>query len=411
MDNQISNKVAKIENVFIVNAQYRMTAKEQKLFYHLVAHLDPQNEREFYVISTPLKDIEILLRDEDEGKYGSFYEDLDRIFDSLMSKMIKFPSNILVNGRRMKDRINLLSSIKAISLESGEAMLQFSFSPDMSPFLLELYHYVNIGTQEVVPLNNAHSIRMYSIFKSERDRLKGVKKVLTMQYFLEELKKILGIEEKYTGLNFKDFRINVLDKIRDDINQNAPTMSVGYDYIKTARKVTGVAFNVYERQSQKQLQVPKPPKEPKPKTDIKTYVPSEQDVEKLSRAKLLAYNTLIKFGIFEGIAFKQILPKIKGSEFDGYEDFFVEKAIQYFEKNAIQNTTKELKASTFVTWWTKNKVFESGDVWAETLEKLGKHKKELMNKNPEAFENRIIARAMTHAQFEAYFKSRQKAIA
>ena len=90
---------------------------------------------------------------------------------------------------------------------------------------------------------------------------------------------------------------------------------------------------------------------------------------------------------------------------------FYYKIHNYFEKNAIQNTTKELKASTFVTWWTKNKVFESGDVWAETLEKLGKHKKELMNKNPEAFENRIIARAMTHAQFEAYFKSRQKAIA
>ncbi len=405
MANQISNRVAKIENAFIVNAQYRMTAKEQKLFYHLVAHLDPQNEREFYVISTPLKDIEMLLRDENEGKYGSFYEDLDRIFDSLMSKMIKFPSNILVNGRRMKDRINLLSSIKSVLLENGEHIVRFSFSPDMSPFLLELHHYVNIGTQEVVPLNNAHSIRMYSVFKSERDRLRDVKKVITMQYFLEEFKKLLGIDEKYNGQNFSDFRMHVLDKITDDINENAPTMSVAYSYIKTARKVTGVAFNVYDKQ-QKLLEASKPKEELKP--DIKTYVPSEKQLGILSKAKLKAYNILIAFGIYEGIAYKQILPKIKGSEFDGYEDFFVEKAIQHFEKNAIQTTTKDLKASTFVTWWTKNKVFESGDVWADIVEKLGSHKKQLLTKNPEAYANRIIARAMTHAQFAAYFKSRQK---
>jgi hypothetical protein len=56
---------------------------------------------------------------------------------------------------------------------------------------------------------------------------------------------------------------------------------------------------------------------------------------------------------------------------------------------------------------SRNKVFESGDVWADIAEKLGKHKKQLMNKSPEAYENRVIARAMTHGQFLAYVKSRQ----
>ena len=388
MDTQ--NKVAKIENVFIINAQYRMTAKEQKLFYHLVAHLDPKNQKEFYTISIPLKDIETLLRDEEDGRYGSFYEDLERISDSLMSKMIKFPSNVLVNGKKIKDRIGLFSSIKARTLENGEPILQFSFSPDMSPFLLELHHYVNIGIQEVVPLNNAHSIRMYSVFKSERDRFKGIKNVISMQYFLEEFKKLLGIEQNYKGQNFSDFRINVLDKIKDDINENVPSMSVEYNYIKTARKVTGVAFNVYEKQQKaKQLQAPKPQQEPKPKTDIKTYTPSEKEIAVLSTAKLKAYDILLNYGIFAGIAYKQILPNIKGSEFQGYEDFFIEKAIQHFEKTAIQTNTKDLKARTFVTWWTKNKVFSSGDVWVDILEKLGKYKKQSLNKTVEKPQKRV----------------------
>jgi hypothetical protein len=257
-------------------------------------------------------------------------------------------------------------------------------------------------------MTNAHAIRMYPVFKSEKDRMRGIKDVVTMTYVLEELKELLGIGDKYKSGDLKEFRDYVLNKIRDDINKNSPSMSVEYTYLKKQRKVTGVAFNVSDKpQEPKQLQAPKPPKETKPKADIKTYTPSDKEIEVLSKAKLQGYHILLNYGIFAGIAYKQILPKIKGSEFDGYEDFFIERAIQHFEKTAIQTTTKELKASTFVTWWTKNKIFESGDVWADILEKLVKHKKQLMNKSPEAYENRVIARAMTNGQFNAYINSRR----
>jgi plasmid replication initiation protein len=401
--NQNSDKVAKIENTFILNAQYKLTAKEQKVFYYLVTHLDPKNEKEFYTISVPLKHIEEMLRDNDD-RYGSFYEKMEVLCDNLITKSIKFPSNILLNGKKMKERINFFSSIKPLIDETGQTVLQFSFSPDMSPFLLQLHHYVNIGIEEITPMSNTHAIRMYSIFKSEKDRLRGVKNVVTMKYFLEELKAILGIGENYTGQNFSDFRIHVLDKIRDEINENAPTMSINYEYLKTQRKVTGVTFNVTEKKAPKQIKSEKPVKELKISDNIKNYVPTEQQLDILSRAKLQAYHKLLEFGVFAGIAYKRILPKIQGSEFDGFEDFFIEKAILHFEKNAILNTTKELKASTFVTWWTKNKVFESGDVWADILEKLVKHKKQMQIKNPEAFENRLAAKTLTHAQFDEYAK-------
>jgi plasmid replication initiation protein len=400
------NAVAKIENAFIFNAQYKMSSKEQKIFYHLVTKLNPKTEKEFHVISVPIKEIETLMRNDNSSRYGSFFEDLERVSDSLMSKMIKFPTNVLLNGKKLKDRINLFSSIRVASEEDDEPVLIFSFSPDMSPFLLELHQYVNLDVQEIVTMSNAHSIRMYSIFKSEKNRLKGIKKEITMQYFLEELKLLLGIEDKYNH-QLIDLKTNVLDKIRDEINENVPSMSVDYNYIKTARKVTGVAFTVADKKA-KQLETSKPKKEIKPKAAIKAYIPSEKELDALTKAKLRGYNILLEFGIFEGIAYKQILPKIKGTEFDGYEDFFIEKAIQHFEKTAIQTTTKELKASTFVTWWTKNKIFEGGDVWADTLEKLVKHKKQLLVKDPEAYENRVIARAMTNTQFNEYIKNRNR---
>lgn len=407
MDSSMSNKVAKIDNNFIVNAQYRMTAKEQKILYYLIAYLDPKNEKEFFSIRIPIEEIEDMLMGNDKD-YDAFHDDMNRVCKSLSIKQITFPVRFTQRGRMIKGYLNWFQSIIPEKDEDGQVYITFTFSNDMSPFLLQLHHYVNINPLEVVPMTNAHAIRMYPVFKSEKDRMKGIKDIVTMTYVLEELKELLGISDKYKSGDLKEFRDYVLNKIRDDINKNSPSISVEYTYLKRQRKVTGVAFNVSDKpQEPKQLQAPKPQKEPKPKADIKTYTPSEKEIAVLSRAKLQAYIILFNYGVFAGIAYKQILPKIKGSEFDGYEDFFIERAIQHFEKTAIQTTTKDLKASTFVTWWTKNKIFESGDVWADILEKLSLHKKQLLNKNPEAYDNRIIARAMTNTQFEAYIKSRK----
>jgi hypothetical protein len=404
MNSLMSDKVAKIDNTFILNAQYRLTAKEQKILYYLISHLDPKNEKDFNIISVPIWQIEEALKDSSK-EWGGLYNEIDRLCGSMISKNITFPSHVLIGGRPLKGRINFFSSIRPIVDNNGETAIQFSFSADMKPFLLQLHHYVNIGALEVVPMNNAHAIRMYSIFKSEKDRMKSTKSIVTMSYTLDELKAVLGINDKYKGDNFKDFRIHVLDKIRDEINVNSLTMFVKYDYLKTMRKITGITFSIYDRKPTAELlEAPKPERERKIKADVLNYAPSDKELDTLTRAKIQAYRLLLDYGVFAGIAYKQILPKIRGSEFEGFEDFFIEKAILHFEKNAIQNTTKELKASTFVTWWTKNKVFESGDVWADILEKLVKHKKQMQIKNPTSFENRLVAKTMTNAQFEEYVK-------
>ena len=407
MITEMTDKIAKIDNTFILNAQYRMTAKEQKILYYLISHLNPKNEKDFNIITVPTQEIVENFK-ESSKKWGSIYEEIERLCDSLIGKRIKFPTDILIDGKALNGRINFFSSIRPTVDEKGQTAIKFSFSPDMKPFLLQLHHYVNIGVLEVVPMKNAHAIRMYSIFKSERDRLKGMKKVITMSYELEELKAILGIEDKYQSGDLKEFRKYVLDKIRDEITETCPSMVVKYDYLKKSRKVTGVIFSVYEKKPVVEI-LEQPEKEPKPKKEFsKDYIPSAQDLDVLTRSKKKAFEKLVDFGIFEGIAYKKIIPTIKGTEFEGYEDVFIDKAIQHFENTAIQTTTKELKASTFVTWWTKNKVFESGEVWVDILEKLVNHKKQLQKTNTTAFDNRLIAKTMTNAQFEEYIKKSQE---
>jgi hypothetical protein len=134
------------------------------------------------------------------------------------------------------------------------------------------------------------------------------------------------------------------------------------------------------------------------------YEPSEAEISTLSRAKLMGYNTLLDYGIYAGIAFKQILPSIKGSTFDGFEDYFVNHALAYFEKNAILKTTKKLKASTFVKWWLHNRVFDpDSSAWSEICERVILQKKELMDRQINAFENRLLAKDMTDEAFRKIY--------
>ena len=123
-----SEKVAKIDNTFILNAQYRLTSKEQKVLYYLISHLDPKNETEFHSSKIPIRDIEEMLRDDMDTRYCSFYEKIDKLCASMISKNITFPSNLLIGGKPLKGRINFFSAIKPMVDETGESVIQFSFS-------------------------------------------------------------------------------------------------------------------------------------------------------------------------------------------------------------------------------------------------------------------------------------------
>ena len=395
MVNFVYNKVAKIENTFMLKAQYRLSTKEQKVFYYLISHLNPKNEKEFETISIPLKDVEDMLLGED-GDYDAFFNDMERVCDNLIKTTFSFPTGFTINGKKVKDRYSLFSSILPRITSEGESVLIFRFSPDMMPFLLELHQYVNLGMQEIIPLKNTHAIRMYSAFKCEKDRMKAFKKEITMKYFLEELKLMLGLENKYIDQDINNFKIKVLEKIKNEINENSQSIVVEYSYIKIQRKVTGVEFTIYDKEKEaKQLALA----ESKSKKDIKDYLPTEKELQTLTYSKRIAYQMLVGYGVSEGISFKRIISKIKGSEFEGWEDFFIEKAIQYFETKAIQKTTPELKASTFVTWWTKNKVFDEGNIWSIILENLIKFKKMTESNCPERFEKRMLAKKMTYVQY------------
>ena len=206
---------------------------------------------------------------------------------------------------------------------------------------------------------------------------------------------VLGISGKYKVL--KDFRRRVLDVVEREVNTHSPSVQVKYEYIKTHRRVTGVKFLIFDKTKKNNSNAG---------TGDSNYVPSENELATMSYAMSKAYELLIKFGVYEGIAFKQILPSIKGGEVEGFEDYFVKHSLAHFKRWARNQPNKAISAATFVSWWTEKKVFDhQNDVFWKIVEKINTDKKKL---DTITFDNRMEAKNMTKAEFINWFKGTQK---
>ena len=271
------------------------------------------------------------------------------------------------------------------------------FSERLKPFLLQLSEYAKVHPLDVAPMKSGFAIRMYQVFKAERDRMRKHTQSSVMIYKLDELKQMLGIEGKYKVL--KDFRRRVLDVVEREVNTHSPSVQVKYEYIKTNRRVTGVKFLIFDKSKTKQGA--------RQGGGIgSNYAPSEEEIAALTYAQNKAYETLVKFGVYEGIAFKQILPNLKGGDVEGFEDYFIKHALAHFKRWARNQPNKAISAATFVNWWTEQNVFDSeNDVFWKLVEKINKDKKKL---DEITFENRMEAKKMTKSEFIEWYKGTQK---
>lgn len=378
------NKLVRIENKFLFHARYYLPARDQKVILYLASQLQPGKQEDFHRQRIPLKELERVLKASD-SKWGGIYKELSKLPDRLTDRKITFPTDFLIEGKPIKGNINWFQHVIPVENEEGQICLEFMFADILKPFLLKLNEYVRLNLLEVAPMSSGHAIRVFQILKAERERTKK-QPVSELEFRIEELKTLLGIPGKYPVL--KDFRRRVLEPIENEINEHSSSIKVDYQYLKTGRKVTGVKFRVWGK-----IEIPH-----------KDYVPTGDEVQVLPRAKMLAFQKLVKFGVKPGIAYKMLLPMIKGSELKGFEDWFVDFALNIFSQKSDQPNN----AGVLVTWWYKQKVFTEGDVWAKIVEQITSKKKQRREKNTDAMVNREKAATMSNAEFEEWYENNEK---
>lgn len=376
-------QVARIENRFIFHAQYKLSPREQKLILYLIANMDPQKQKRFHEQRISVRELERMLKS-DGKKWGGLYQELRDLTKRIRSKGIEFDTNLVVDGHQFPGYINWFQSVMPMKNEDGEVCISFLFSEALKPYLIDLNQYARINYVETAPLRSGFAIRMFQVLKAHRGKMQAREKISELGYEINELKRLLGVPDKYP--DFRNFRRRVLELIQKEINQHTTVNLMEIKYRRNSkRQISHITFIFTDKREEVAV--------------LKSFVPSEEDLEKLSRAQLNGYQLLVDFGVEPGIAYRQLLPKVTSSEFKGFEDWYFEEILKIFKSKGKGGV------GAFVKWGLELKIFEQGDHFARIMEIIQAKKKRLETSNLEAWDNRLKARDMTAKEFETWYKS------
>lgn len=220
----------------LVNAEYKLTTIEQKIVLYVATLIKP-NTKDFETFAVPAIVLAKALNHKG-FKGGSFYKRLDDILESIMSKNIKFPSEV----KNMNTRISWFSKAEP-AIVDGQIVINFRFDPELKDYLLQLkrdytkYHY-----KEIVQLKSRYAIRLFQLLKSNRDKQKGhISNTAHITYSLEELRAKLGLTDSHKL--YKNFKRKVILIAQKQLQENT---SISFDFKekKNGRKVVGITFSV-----------------------------------------------------------------------------------------------------------------------------------------------------------------------
>ncbi len=379
--------IARIDNTFVYNARYQLSAREAKVMLYLISKIDPIKQSQLNEQTISVKELEIILKG-DGKKWGGLYEEMRTFQDRMMGRTITMPTDIEIDGKTFPGKMNWFQYISPVRMEDGTIGMRFLFSQPLQPALLNLKEYVGVELLEVIPLKSSFSIRMFQIFRAHRNRLAKYQKKSQLRYEIEELKSLLGVDQKYD--DYGNFKKRVLQPLESEISQHT-SIKVSWKGIKKGRNVEEIEFEFWDKGSRKEA------------THQKDLFEGLK-FEDMSYAQLKAFDRLVAYSVQDNIAIEMI-GRVVASEVIGFEDWYFEEVIKIFETKT-QQVEEDAKAGTIVNWFLKKKIFEQNDHFATIMERLNGRKKELQTKSPESWDNRLLAKTITAQAFLKILKSK-----
>lgn len=158
--------------------------------------------------------------------------------DKIIYKSLKdlFDYSLAVHQNKETRFIHLFGDMiikhetKQIKYKLGEVFVEY--------FTGVCRDYFKLSVEEVIGLNSTHAIRIYQLLKTKQNMDKK-----EFDYSVEEIKKQLNIEKKYTRYN--DFKKGVMELSKSQINSSeASQFNIDYEEIKTGKAVTAIKFHI-----------------------------------------------------------------------------------------------------------------------------------------------------------------------
>lgn len=217
-------------NDLIQRNRFELSLMEQKTVAYICSMIKPidsgfQSEYEFKIRDyCKICDI-----DYDNGaNYAYVKETLKKLRDRSMWMTLEDGSETVVGWL---DRVTT-------NKKSGLAHIRIN--DRLIPYLFDLkQQFTQYQLYNILDMKSAFSVRIYELMKSYSFRH-------TIIFELNELKELLMVEHVKSYVNYKDFRVKVLEKAQTEINE-LTDINIEFEPIKTGRKVTSIKFIIEEK--------------------------------------------------------------------------------------------------------------------------------------------------------------------
>lgn len=221
-------------NFLVQKSRYELSVSEQRAICYICSLIKPQtvsNEGK----KSPFKleyEFDILRYAKICGisaDNGRIYEETKSLLKGLITKVIWIT---LPDGS--ETTVNWVNKVWT-NKRSGKARIRID--EDMAPYLFDLQEkFVAYGLQNILAMKSQYSIRLFELFKSY-----AFQKSKTFD--IDELRKLLMVQNIKSYTNFKDFRKYVLEIAINEINA-LTDIKVSYETLRYGRKVVKLKFKI-----------------------------------------------------------------------------------------------------------------------------------------------------------------------
>ena len=214
----------------LVEARYKFNIWEMRIFTKMLTMIRREDE-DFKEYRIYLKDI---IHEFNLQKDNASYDWLKDGATRLMKKIITVVRQ--TEEGEMEFQTPIIAGVDSFVNRKQAKYIDISFHPKMKPFLLQLRsQFLMYDVRNILRLPSVYSIRVYEL-------LKQYEKIGRRKIKVQELKEILGIEDKYKL--YGHFKKRVIVKSQKDLEQYCD-IRFEFEEQKAGRKVESLIFYIF----------------------------------------------------------------------------------------------------------------------------------------------------------------------
>ena len=224
-----NNEVKKSET--LIKSRYKLKPLALKLITTLISSVQ-SNDKIDQVYQVAVKQFTDLAN----LKGKAYYNYLKDACYEIMSKPLEI-------GKKGTKDFLIANWASSIRYKDAEGLIEFRISPDIFPYILNLKkNYLKYDLCNILPLRSDYSIRLYEFLKDEYNKNARYSKSAIAIFELDFLRDRFQIPDSY---KFKDIRVQILDKAKEDLLKHT---DIKFDWeiaSKIRKKVHSIKFKIY----------------------------------------------------------------------------------------------------------------------------------------------------------------------